>query len=112
VIVDWGQHYGKIPCEIWCFVDLRMLPTNVRVKISGVNVRTGVYAVVESSEYEDEDNGIASDIFRPIIKEAEVNDNGNVTSRQFYLADVETFVDPVVVVPDIGADERWHYFTV
>ena len=120
VIVDWGSDYGAIPAEIWCFIDLTDLPDNVYVSnLGGINVKKGVYAVVESTfitpEVDNESNDPSrqgSDIFTPILKEVDLDEAGNLVGRTFYLADVEAFVDPVVVIPDIGADDNRRYFTV
>ena len=116
VKLDWVGH-GHLPAEIWCFIDFTALPDNVTVKYGGVTVKTGVYAVVESSEYVKEDQDgvqvqVGSDLLREIRKEiASENGQGEIT-RQLYLADVEAFVDPICVVPDIGAADKLRYFEV
>ena len=116
VKLDWVGH-GHLPAEIWCFIDFSTLADNVSVKYGGVTVKKGVYAVVESSEYVKEDcDGVqvqlGSDLLRVIRKEiASENEKGEIT-RQLYLADVEAFVDPICVVPDIGADDKLRYFEV
>ena len=116
VKLDWVGH-GHLPAEIWCFIDFSTLADNVSVKYGGVTVKKGVYAVVKSSEYVKEDcDGVqvqqGSDLLRVIRKEiASENEKGEIT-RQLYLADVEAFVDPICVVPDIGADDKLRYFEV
>jgi len=118
VIVDWGVGHGQLPCEIWCFVDLTELPAGVSVKVDGVQIRNGVYGVVESSAFLSEeqqvkDGGVKnSDLFTAIQKEVFVDDDGEFENRSFYLADVEAFVEPVVVVPDVGSVDSGRYFMV
>ena len=113
VMVDWGRS-GQCPCEIWCFLDLEELPEGVKVKVGGAVVEKGTYAVVEASEY-DEDNRGSSDLFRPLIKECrERNEDGAIAKRQFYLADVESFVDAIAVIPDVPGKngDKLRYFLV
>jgi hypothetical protein len=43
-----------------------------------------------------------SNLFQPIRKEVAEWTNGYVTKGKYYLADVEAFVEPLVVVADIG----------
>ena len=113
VLVDWGPD-GQYPAEIWGFVDLEELPPGVRVEYGGIWLKSGVYAIVESASYvEDADEIGLSDIFIPLIKEAaEIDHDGFVEKRKFYLADVEAFVEPIVVIPDVGSVPRCKYFQV
>lgn len=106
VIVNWGRDWGKLPCEIWAFVDLSGLPKNVNVYYGEVNLKAGVYAMVESTT-PDEDEG-SSQLFTPILKDVA---NEQTMERVFYLADVEAFHAPVAVVPDIGGPKN-RYFQV
>ena len=119
VIVDWGAQGGQMPAEIWCFVDLRDLKTGVTVRIGDCFVQKGVYAVVESGCYLDEmDEGrqqmyaTTSSIFRPFFKEVQMNNDAEMVRRKFYLADVEAFVEPVTVVPDVGCADIIKYFAL
>lgn len=127
VIVDWGGNEGQ-PSEIWCFLDLTSLKEGVVLQVGEIVVEKGVYAVIESADYletllereEDEDNADAyraqhetqSDLFRPIFKEVQMNDNFVMARRKFYLADVEAFLEPIVVVPDVGSEQVTKYFQV
>ena len=43
-----------------------------------------------------------SEIFIPLLLEVGQMRHNRVTKLQFYLADVEAFSEPVVVIPDIG----------
>ena len=86
VKLDWVGR-GHLPPEIWCFIDFTALPDNVTVKYGGVTVKTGVYAVVESSEYVKEDRDgvqvpVGSDLLRVIRKEiASENKDGEITRQ-------------------------------
>ncbi len=110
VVVDWGPH-GKLPCEIWCFIDLSKLHKSVRLE-DGMLINPGVYAVVESSFLSNDESEIGlSDIFRPIIKEMDQTDPDQWKHR-YYLATVDAFVEGCVVVPDIGCVNICQYFWV
>jgi hypothetical protein len=113
VLIDWGAH-GTLPCEIWCFIDLReALDDGVSLEISGCIIQRGVYALVESSRYVEDPVQVAmSDLFIPIEKEVEGFDLDGGVERRFYLADVEAIVDPVAVVPNVGSMNRCSYFQV
>ena len=61
-------------------------------------------AVVEGATYDDDEEDIAkSDIFFPLTLEVEgIDEELEVTGRNFYLADVEAFKGPCAVTPNIG----------
>ena len=53
----------------------------------------------------------SSDLFIPFTKElGKKNKDGSVKERKFYLADVESIVSPLCVVPDVGTKNG--YFQV
>ena len=116
VLVDWGD-YGISPAHIWCFVDLSSYDSGTnKVEFGGIYVKSGVYAVVECAEYDQDEEVIAeSDIFKPVTLEIEGvetrEDGKKVTIRKFYLADCEAFHGPCSVVPDLGGP-RNSYFQV
>jgi hypothetical protein len=113
VIVDWGRGEGKLPCHINCFVDLQdsNLQGN-RLKHGGVDLKDGVYAVVEASSYENNEEEIKkSDLFVPLLKGVEGMVDGVVQGRLFYLADTSAFVKPCCVIPDIGGPPN-RYFLI
>ena len=104
-LFDWADDGGKLPGEIWCFIDLQDLVGSIMVEgLDGeYEVEAGIYAVIESSNYRPpEVSTFASGIFTPIEKEVKDMRNGKTIKRQFYLADVESIVSPLCVVPDIG----------
>ncbi len=69
VIVDWATE-GHLPCQMHCFVVLSNLPTGRNsLKYGGIDLKDGVYAVVECSVLEeDEDELRRSDLFVPFMK--------------------------------------------
>lgn len=129
-LIDWGD--ATRPGQIWCFVVIKCIPTRpgkkrkkgkekapVIEKPSGifhgdVEVQNGVYAVVESSEYQTDQKMVdRSDIFIPIVKDVvQVGNKNRPWKRKFYLADVEAIHKPLVVVPDIGCKSKRDYFVV
>ena len=112
VLVQWNETEDPLPARIWGYVDLRGLPQNSGIKHGGNDsLDPGVYAIVESASYiGDEGENNLSNIFTPIKKELVVTD-GFVRKSVLYLADVETFVAPIAVVPDIGGEKN-AYFVV
>jgi hypothetical protein len=124
-MIDWGE--AALPGQIWCFVVVNCIPTRPGdnhtdptiedpsgVHHGDIEVQNGVYAVVESSEYETDNKKVSrSDLFVPIQKEVnQVNSKNRPWKRKFYLADVEAFQKPIVVVPNIGGKSRRDYFVV
>ena len=114
-IFDWNEY--KLPCEIWCFVDLSGLADDISFQIDEVNVEKGVYAVVECGvpipEYAGEDADLyetKSELFQPFLKEVALKDDGTMDKRTFYLADTEAILAPACVVPDVGSDFIARYF--
>jgi hypothetical protein len=102
VMVDWGEH-GLLPNKIWGFVDLSALPPGNDLNCGGLQpIPPGAYAIVESAE-PDKDKSVAiSELFIPILLEVGQMRQNRVTKLRFYLANVEAFSEPVVVIPDIG----------
>ena len=94
-----------MPGEIWVFVDFRNISGGTTFKFKDQNINAGVYAVIESSQYDGEfdiTDPTKSRILRPLNKEVEEVGLGGVpTKRRFYLANVEAFAAPICVVPDI-----------
>ena len=54
---------------------------------------------------------MGSDLFRPFRKDI-VRVDGERIIRQFYLVDVDSFMEPIIVVPDIGSVDTLRYFQV
>ena len=104
VVVDWGPDYGELPNKLWGFVDLSELPAgNNGISYGGLgSVGPGVYAIVESSKACTNPDRVGSELLTPIMLEVAAMSRGYVTEMRYYLAEVEAFVGPAVVVPDIG----------
>ena len=106
----------KVLAKFWCFIDLTMLPTNEALPVvMGTPIRRGVYALVESAGLipQELDNNRNTDLFTRITKEYDAPDNeGDLPKRKLYLADVEAFLEPICVVPDIDRDQQCNYFLV
>jgi hypothetical protein len=121
-IFHWGDPdeggYGDLPCQIWCFVTVQGLPDSdsedthddaPRVEHGGIFVENGTYAVVEAGKWDpNEDEITMSDLFLPFFKVR----RGANKKRVFYLADVDSIVAPMCVVPDIGCQGGDRYFQV
>ena len=105
-IFDWGA-YGRLPCHIWCFVDLTGVDLSAtNLDFGGVKVQNEVYAVAECASHEpsEDNNAPKSDLFTPILVEVERigEQSGEVEERRYYLAPVSAIVGPCIAVPDIG----------
>ena len=112
VWMNWGQGYGLIASQIWCFVVIDAIPTGQRSQhYGGIPLTDGVYAVVENSFNDNEEDDNNSELMTPIFKEIELDANGKIQKRTFYLADTEGFADPACVIPDIGGPSN-RYFVV
>jgi hypothetical protein len=102
VIVNWGEH-GQLPNKIWGFVNLSAIPPDNDLNCGGLHpIPPAVYAIVESAEPDRSKSVANSEIFIPLLLEVGQMRHNRVTKLQFYLADVEAFSEPVVVIPDIG----------
>ena len=101
VHVDWGEE-GFLPNKIWGFVDLRELAQDCALTHGGIDLQPGIFAIVESSVVSTEENELAkSELFVPITKEVGGLTLNNVSHLKFCLADVEAFVKPLAVIPDL-----------
>lgn len=111
VAVDWGDEWGILPNKIWGFVDLNNLPQGNEVEWGGLSgIPPGCYAIVENGVFVEEDNPRdESELLMPIEKEVGKIRRKRVTKLKFYLADVEAFVEPITVVPDIGGEANAYF---
>ena len=80
------------------------------LEFGGITLRNGTYAVVESTVFDaEEDGNVQSDLFVPYLKDVEMDANGVITGRNFYLADTDAIVSPCAVIPDIGGPPNRYY---
>jgi len=113
VVINW-QKEGQLPNRIYGFVDLRALPGNLvrsnRINYGGLsNIKPGIYAIVEATIMLSD--GVAgSELFDVLTTEAGEFENGLVTKLKFYLADVEAFMEPCVVVPNVGGANNSYFW--
>lgn len=110
-IVDWGQD-GQLCAHIHCFVILEGMPKGMdKLSHGGVVLEDNVLAVVESTTFEEEEEGEQSALFVPILKDVGgVDAQGKITSRQFSLAPTNAFLYPACVIPDIGGAPNRYFF--
>jgi len=107
VVADWGRGFEKMPSRIWGSVDLPKLRKNSRINIGGVNnLQRGVYAVVECSKHVE--NPSNTELTTEIEIDVGGFSDGFISKLMFYLAPVEAFVAPTVVVPTIGGKNNAH----
>ena len=103
VMIDWGPEEGHLPCHIMGFVDLRDLPDDINVSYGNlVPVTPATCAIVQYAEYDDTDEDVNSELFRPLRKFVSGYTGDRVTDLDLYLADVEAFADPVAVIMNMG----------
>jgi hypothetical protein len=106
-MIDWGEHGVLLPNCIWGFFDLRKLPNNNNIIYGGLlNIEPVVYAIVESATKErrrnnNVNNNVKSELFTPYLLEVGGMRDGRVWSLKFYLTEIQSFSEPVVVVPDV-----------
>jgi len=104
VLINWDTD-GCLPARIWGFVDLPNVPEeNSTISCGGQDpLAPGIYAIIESAEWvKDKRTDIVSEISHKADIEVSKMKDGRVVNLKFYLADVESFHAPLVVVPDIG----------
>ena len=102
-MIQWKE--GDFPAQIWGFLDLKNLPKYEEFRLSdGTVVGNGVWAIVESSSYKKTDPNVpSSDLFKHLVLDTnETYADGSVRTRKFYVVDVETFKQPLVVIPNVG----------
>jgi hypothetical protein len=84
---------------------LSNIPPNARIAYGGLGrVTPGIYAIVESATVMD-GPGDKTDLVIRLETDC-TKANGKLVSMNFYLADVEAFVHPAMVVPDVGGPEN------
>lgn len=111
-MVQWqvGNALLDYPAQIWGFADLSELLEDAVVEYDDdTTLTSNVYAIVESGELVVEDTPL-SDLWQPIhIEVAEQAPNGQVVKRKFYIVDVNTFKEPLCVIPNLGSNNPCEY---
>jgi hypothetical protein len=103
VMINWST--GDFPAKIWGFLNLSELPEFASVRVNNSTmVSKGVWAVIESCNYVPEpEEQRTSELFKRIILDAlSFAADGSVEGRKFYVVDVDSFKQPLVVIPNIG----------
>ena len=106
VVIDWGEEEGQLPAKLWGFVDFTQLSPDFCVPFQQSEVTRGMFAIVESAVYSIEPETMQSELFRRIVKEVGGPNEG---PYRFYLVDIESFVRPIVVIPDIGGKPNEYF---
>ena len=103
MLVDWSAEVDTC-AKLWGFVDLSGIPKDSGIKYGGCSgLQPEVYAICEYAEYtDDDDDEMLHNLFVPLRKKVGRIVDGAVTKLKFYLVEVEAFLGPVTVVPDIG----------
>ena len=107
-MIQWQT--GDYPAQIWGFLDLTGLPTHQKFPLAdGTMVGKGFWAIVESASYKKiPPNTHSSELFRHLILDtAETNLDGSVKKRLFYVVDVESFKQRIVVIPKVGTKKDY-----
>ena len=104
VMIQWEM--GDYPAQIWAFVDLSALPEGYEVELDEETVLSNnTYAIVESALFVEEEDPL-SEIWIPVhFNETTVDPHGRVQQRKYYVVDVESFQEPLVVIPNIGGPQ-------
>ena len=110
-MVQWEE--GDFPAKIWGFIDLMDMPEGTQVALPNdpdeTVVERGVYAVVESGVVVEEEDP-KSDIWSVVqLETKDVEGQPDTYQKRLYLVDTEAFKDPVVVIPNIGAESDNEY---
>ena len=113
VVVNWGKD-DKLPNRIYGFLALRGLPADLqgprRINYGGLgNLKPAIYAVVEATMEGSEDLH-GTELFDVILTDVGAFTNGVVSELKFYLADVDTFEEPCVVVPNVGGPKNCYFW--
>ena len=106
VEINFGESFGLLPCQMWCFLDLRAYkpPDYGPVLVP----EPGIYAVIEyATPVLDAAEVAMSEIFVPFRKIFQPNGK-----RDFFLVNCDSFADPCCVIPDIGSKNKKAYFVV
>ena len=86
VWVDFGGD-GEFCCQCWCFVIIPPIPGKRRIEYGKTWLEEGTYAVVETTKLGAPMEGErASELLMPIMKDAHIDDDGQVIWKELSLA--------------------------
>ena len=113
VVVNWFRD-GQLPNRIYGFLDLRSLPADLtrsnRINYGGLtNIKPATCAIVEAT-VEGCEGVTGSELFDVLTTEVSEFEDGSVTKLKFYLADVDAFKEPCVVVPNVGGPNNSYFW--
>jgi len=110
VLIDWGKE-GNLPGKIWGFLDLRKLPPRNGIQYGGIDLIPGIYAIIESANVSNDVEELdLLEIFLPKYKDVDANAADERPNLRFYLANVEAFVRPIAVIPDLGGAPNAYFW--
>jgi hypothetical protein len=109
VMIDWGKKYGIQPGHIRTFLDLSELPEGSKIKLPDAPCLTepGTYAVVEAAMPVTDPIEIGRSQF--LIPYNKMYNSLAPLERKYFLVDVESFVAPVCMVPDMGGRQDGYF---
>ena len=106
-LADWGGNEDKIPTHLLAFVDLKHLPEDFNLDISGYTINgPGIHAVVERfvaaapEEWTWPSSLIDLDIVTNMLLHGTIL-TGDTGLSQLFLIDMESIVDVCAVVPNL-----------
>lgn len=112
-LFNWGD--SQLPGHIWCFVILSFLSSEQKeILHGGIMLNDGTYAVVESASPDTScEENRHSEIFLPYLKQVKHKQSEKrAWKRKFFLADVDSIVKPLVVIPNIGGKSGTEFLLV
>jgi len=111
---DWGDQ--QQPGQIWCFVVVDTVRHGQEPIVhGGIHVLNATYAVIECTKEDQtaQERTRNSEIFLPYVKEVKHRQSDKKPwKRKFYLADVESIVRPLVVIPNMGGQSGCEFLLV
>jgi hypothetical protein len=109
VMTDWGKKYGTQPGHIRTFLDLSELPEGTKIELPDAPCLTepGTYAVVEAAMPVTDPIEIGRSQF--LLPYNKMYNSLEPLERKYFLVDVESFVAPVCMVPDMGGRQDGYF---
>ena len=73
------------------------------------DITPGCFAIVECGVYDDQTNDLISEIFQPLRTIVGGITHNQVSHFKFFLSDIEAFVRPIAVIPDLGGQPNGYF---